>query len=48
MQAVGKQILAALDEFNGLKEDEDDWNDVTDIFDRLVDLIEKVGEWCEK
>jgi hypothetical protein len=48
MQAVGKQILAALDEFNGLKDDEDDWNDVTDIFDRLVDLIDKVGDWCEK
>lgn len=48
IQAVGKQILAALDEFNGLKEDEDDWDDVTGIFDRLVELIEKVGDWCEK
>lgn len=48
IQAVGKQIIAALDEFNALKDDEDDWNDVTDIFDRLVELIEKVGDWCEK
>jgi hypothetical protein len=48
MQAVGKQIIAALDEFNALKDDEDDWDDVTGIFDRLVELIDKVGDWCEK
>jgi hypothetical protein len=48
MRAVGKQIIAALDEFNGLKEDDDDWDDVVGIFGRLSELIDKVGDWCDK
>ncbi len=48
VQALGKQMVAAIQEFIGLKEGDDDWDDVTEIFGRLVDVIDKVGDQCDK
>jgi hypothetical protein len=48
VRALGKQIIAALEEFQGLKNDEDDWDDVVSIFSRLVEVIGKVGDECDK
>jgi len=48
VQALGKQMVAALQEFAGLKDDDDDWDDVVSIFGRLVEVIDKVGDQCDK
>jgi hypothetical protein len=48
VQALGKQMVAALEEFAGLKDDDDDWDDVVEIFGRLVTVIDKVGDQCDK
>jgi hypothetical protein len=48
VQALGKQMIAALEEFAALKDDDDDWDDVTSIFSRLVATIDKVGDQCDK
>ncbi len=48
VQALGKQMLASLEEFIGLKDDDDDWDDVVAIFGRLVEVIDKVGDQCDK
>ncbi len=48
VQALGKQMIAALEEFAALKDDDDDWDDVTSIFGRLVATIDKVGDQCDK
>ena len=47
VRALGKQILAALDELGGLKDD-DDWDEDVKIIDRLVEVIDKVVEQCDK
>ncbi len=47
VRALGKQILAALEELGGLKE-EDDWDEDVKIIDRLVDVTDKVVEVCDK
>jgi hypothetical protein len=48
VQALGKQMMAALEEFTNLKDDDDDWDDVVSIFGRLVEVIDKVGDQCDK
>jgi hypothetical protein len=48
VRALGKQMSAALEEFAGLKDDDDDWDDVVAIFGRLVEVIDKVADQCEK
>jgi hypothetical protein len=48
VQALGKQMLASLQEFAGLKDDDDDWDDVVSIFSHLVETIDKVGDQCDK
>jgi hypothetical protein len=48
VRALGKQMMAALEEFAGLKDDEDDWDDVVAIFSRLVEVIDKVADECDK
>jgi hypothetical protein len=48
VQALGKQMMAALQEFANLKDDDDDWDDVVSIFGRLVEVIDKVGDQCDK
>jgi hypothetical protein len=47
VRALGKQILAALEELGGLKDD-DDWDEDVKIIDRLVDILDKVVEQCDK
>ena len=46
VRAQGKQILAALEELGGLKED-DDWNEDVKIIDRLVSVTDHVVEICD-
>jgi hypothetical protein len=48
VQALGKQMMASLQEFAGLKDDDDDWDDVISIFSHLVEVIDKVGDQCDK
>ena len=48
VRALGKQMMAALEEFGGLKDDDDDWDDVVAIFGRLVEVIDKVADECDK
>ena len=48
VRSLGKQMVASLEEFAALKDDDDDWDDVTAIFSRLVDVIDKVGDQCDK
>jgi hypothetical protein len=48
VQALGKQMMASLQEFAGLKDDDDDWDDVISIFTHLVEVIDKVGDQCDK
>jgi hypothetical protein len=48
VQALGKQMMASLQEFAGLKDHDDDWDDVTSIFSHLVEVIDKVGDQCDK
>src|SRR5262249_13004047 len=47
VRALGKQILAALEELGGLKDD-DDWNEDVKIIDRLVEVLDKIVEECDK
>ena len=44
--ALGKQILAALEELGGLKDA--DWSEAVVIIDRLVEILDKVDEQCRK
>jgi hypothetical protein len=46
MRALGKQMLGALEELGGLKED-DDWDEDLEIIDRLVLELDKVVELCD-
>ncbi len=46
VRALGKQILAALEEIAVLKED-DDWDEDLEIIDRLVGELDKVVELCD-
>lgn len=46
VRALGKQILAALEELGGLQED-DDWNEDVRIIDRLVEVTDHVVEICD-
>ncbi len=47
VRALGKQILAGLEELGGLKE-EDDWDEDVKIIDRLVEVTGKIVEQCDK
>jgi hypothetical protein len=47
VRALGKQVLAALEELGGLKDD-DDWDEDVKIIDRLVEVLDKVVVECDK
>ena len=47
IRALGKQILASLEELGGLNDD-DDWDEDVKIIDRLVEVLDKVTEECDK
>jgi hypothetical protein len=45
VRALGKQISAAIDELGALGEG-DDWDEDVKIIDRLVEILDKVADWC--
>jgi hypothetical protein len=46
IRALGKQILAAMEELGGLNDD-DDWDEISTVLDRMADVIDKVVDQCE-
>jgi hypothetical protein len=42
---MGKQIAAAIEELGALGPD-DDWDEDVKIIDRLVEVLDKVADWC--
>jgi hypothetical protein len=46
IRALGKQILGAIEELGGLKDD-DDWDEISTVLDRMADVIDKVVDQCE-
>jgi len=46
IRALGKQILAAMEELGGLNDD-DDWDTVSSILERMAGVIDNVVDQCE-